>query len=237
MSFSDTRARMLNSEAQLVATFYEDAGATLTLADDAAALLLTVLLTAAPETTELELLVGDDNKLSGDVAGLQLAAQVFIGIRTFRAMRGGQRCLAAGYELEARALDRILIELQAHRSAIFQDETGAEALAWLQGERGRGISKKVNKTAPKDLYKNLSHDSHGDPIGVTRLMDTDGQSVFLSPKRTPSTRASLLLHAGEARDQAIAIAQLAKIEVSGLDELDAAIKAQWQALLAESEPA
>jgi hypothetical protein len=35
---------------------------------------------------------------------------------------------------------------------------------------------------------------------------------MLSPKRTPGTRASLLMHAGFARDQAVLVAGLADLE-------------------------
>lgn len=228
---------MLQCEARLVSSFEEDVAHDLSLADDAAALLLATAVRAAPEQVTAQLEISEDGSLKGDVAAIKLAAQLFIGIRAFRAMRASRSVLASGYELEARALDRIIVELLAHRTAIVEDESGAEALAWLQGERGWGISKRVNKITPKDLYKNLSHDSHGDPIGVQRLFDPDAQSVILSPKRTYATRATLLMHAGFARDQAVAIAELANLQLRGIDGLTAAIKARWAHLEKEADGA
>jgi hypothetical protein len=82
--------------------------------------------------------VAADESLAGDVNGLHTLAQVYIGIRVFRTIRAARAVLAMGYEAEARALDRIVVELQAHRQAIIADATGAEALAWLKRERVYG---------------------------------------------------------------------------------------------------
>jgi hypothetical protein len=226
-SVAHSREVMRQSESRLAATFAVDAGDDLSLADEAAALLMAVILRAAPERVTVEVEVADDGSIKGDVRACHLAAQLFIGIRAFRAMRASQSVLAYGYEIEARALDRIIIELLAHRKAINDDASGAEAIAWLQGERAWGISKRVNAVTPKDLYKNLSHDSHGDPVGVERLYDSDSDSVVLSPTRTKACRATLLMHAGFARDQAVAISRLAGFELGGIDALTTAIRRRW----------
>lgn len=230
ISTGDARETMRQSEARLTSSFHEDVADDLSIADDSAALLLAVILRTAPEAVSIELHLDEDGTPQGDVATLQLAAQLFIGIRAFRAMRASQFVLASGYELEARALDRIIVELLAHRQAIVEDASGAEALAWLNGERGWGISKRVTEITPKDLYKNLSHDSHGDPVGVARLIDPDTQNIIVSPNRTLATRATLLMHAGFARDQAVVIAQLAGLHPEGIDGLTTAIKSRWALL-------
>lgn len=115
-----------------------------------------------------------------------------------------------------------------HRRAILNDPAGTEAKAWVEGRRGRGIGKRVTAQTSHDLYFNLSMDSHGDPRPISRLHDPETNTITLEPRRTAATRASLLLHAGFARDQAVAIATLCEMPLGGVDELDAAIKAGWQ---------
>jgi hypothetical protein len=220
-------------EINLAASFEADVGADLDVADAAAALLLTILLHAAPEKRTTDLFVAEDGTLHGDLNAVNLAAQVLIGVRAWRAMRGARAVLAAGYELECRALDRIIVELMAHRRAILDDDGGTEAVAWLKGERSWGISKRVNAMMPDGLYKNLSHDSHGDPVGVGRLMDAELQAINPTPKRTAGTRASLLMHAGFASEHALVIAQLAGLELDGVEHLTAAIDERRAALEAD----
>jgi hypothetical protein len=123
-----------------------------------------------------------------------------------------------------------LVELAAHRMAIIDDPSGSEALAWLSRERLRQISKRVGAIAPEDLYRNLSTDSHGDPAPVLRLFDTATEAVQIEPRRTGAAAASLWLYAGFARDQAMLIARLAGIELSGLDVFDAALAVAWSAV-------
>jgi hypothetical protein len=223
VNFEQAREAMRSTEAAMLGSFEEDVGAELKLADDACALLLAVLsnvgqrtgsLTEDPET-------GD---LSGDVETLRLLAQLYIGIRMLRVIRAARGILAFGYEREAPALDRILVELAAHRREILDDESGGEALAWLRRERKHGITKKVGKYAPGDLYANLSTDAHGDPAPVDRLRDIDGM-INLSPKRGIPTRASLvIMYSGMARDQAVVLAAAAGITLKGVDDLDGRIR-------------
>jgi hypothetical protein len=100
----------------------------------------------------------------------------------------------------------------------------------LRRERVFGIAKRVKASgAPDDLYANLSTDSHGDPAPVQRLIGPDGK-IALAPTRGNATRATLLMHAGFARDQAVSIAAGAGITVEGIAELDQAIQAGWERL-------
>lgn len=89
---------------------------------------------------------------------------------------------------------------------------------------------------PTDRYKNLSHDSHGDPEAVRNLIDTTARVIKLEPRRTVATRASLLVHAGFSRDQAAVIAEAAGLELEGLDRLNAAIRTIWDGLGKELPP-
>lgn len=169
---------------------------------------------------------------------LQLAAQRIIGVRMFRAMRAASAVLSIGYEPEARALDRIIVELVAHRKTIQADSTGDEAERWLNGDAGFGITKKVNAMQPEDLYKNLSQDAHGDPRAVWRLYDAESNAFMLGPQRAPfAARASLLMHAGVAVDQTELLGALGQLEITGLDELSGAIRASHGRLIRDGEAA
>ncbi|HEX5923820.1 MAG TPA: hypothetical protein VFY45_08310 [Baekduia sp.] len=225
----------LGQERRLSASFEADAGQDLDVADYAASLLLAILTQATPEPTTIAININaEDDTISGNVEQLHLHAQVYIGVRAWRAMRASRAVLSVGYGSESRALDRIIIELQAHRRSILDDPSGKEARAWLQGERGRGISARVKKITPTDLYKNLSHDSHGDPVPVQRLYDEASGSLLLSPRRERTARASLLMHAGFARDQAVLIAELARLEFGGVVRaLDEVINSRRDVLAAE----
>lgn len=50
------------------------------------------------------------------------------------------------------------------------------------------------------------------------------------PRSTKATRASLLMHAGFARDQSVTIATFAGIELEGVSAFDNAIRAGWDRL-------
>jgi hypothetical protein len=234
VSFEDARRALVEVEARLAESFGTDAAAELSVSEGATALLLAVVLRVGERTVKLE--VDAAGSVSGgDVAILQLAAQAVIGVRALRVTRAARQVLSIGYESEARALDRIIIELQAHRTAILADESGSEALAWLRGERGFGITKRVKAVTPDGLYKGLSHDSHGDPVPVFALFDAQEGHLQVAPRRTAATRASLAMHAGFARDQAVLIASQAGVELDGVDELDAAIRSAKEALDTEYE--
>lgn len=169
---------------------------------------------------------------------LQLGAQRVIGIRIFRTARAASAVLSIGYEPEARALDRIIVELVAHRNTIQDDPTGEEAHRWLSGEARHGITKKVKAMQPEDLYKNLSQDAHGDPQAVWRLYDAESEGFILGPQRRPlAARASLLMHAGTAHYQVTLLAALGGLKVSGLEELSAEIRASHDRLSQDGEVA
>lgn len=211
---------MLEAEEQLADNFAAHAAPMLGLADRASALLMAVLLSAPTGSASIDINESDE-VVGGDASALHLLAHLSIGARGLRVVRAGRATLACGWEPEARAHDRILVELSAHRQAITEDPSGTEALAWLNGKRGRGISARVRKYAPADLYRNLSTDSHGDPAPVARLLDPETGVMQIEPRRSSATHASLWLYAGFARDQAVVTAEAAGISLSGIDEFDA----------------
>lgn len=174
---------------------------------------------------------------SGAGPVLQLYAQQIIGIRIFRTVRAAMAVLAIGYEPETRALDRIIVELIAHRKAIDEDPSGEEARLWLDGKRDHGISAKVNAMQPTDMYRHLSQDSHGDPRAVWRLFHEESGAIILGPTRRPlAARASLLMYAGVCVDQAGIVAALAGLSVGGHEELAERVRAGWRELEANESP-
>jgi hypothetical protein len=175
-----------------------------------------------------------------DEAGsvLQLYAQQVIGIRVFRTIRAAMAVLEVGYEPEARALDRILVELIAHRRTIQGDPSGEEARLWLEGKRSRGITAKINAMQPKDLYASLCQEAHGDPRAVWRLCDEQSNSLMLGPQRRPlAARSSLLMYAGTACDQTKLVAALASFRISGLEELVEQVRSGWKRLSDDGDDA
>ena len=232
--FTQSRQALLQLEAELAEQFVSSAGPLLDLVDDACALLMAVLLSAPAGTTSIEL-DEEGAVVGGDVPALHLLAQVTLGVRGLRVIRAGRATLVYGWEPEARAQDRVLVELAAHRSAILSDASGTEAIAWLARERVRGISARVRAMAPGDLYANLSSDSHGDPAPVGRLLNPETGEMQIEPRRSGATRASLWLYAGFARDQAVVTARAAGITLRGVDDFDAAMEKARIALEAEHD--
>lgn len=165
---------------------------------------------------------------------LRLYALMLMGVRALRSARAARAVLAFGYESEARQHDRVLVELISHRHAVVADESGKAAFDWLKGKAGKGITAKVNAMQAEELYRNLSHDAHGDPNPVLRMMIEQGSDVdtplIIGPVRSVSTRASLLMHAGFLRDQAVVTAQFANLELAGVERLDAEIREGWRRL-------
>jgi hypothetical protein len=225
MQFHEAVESIARTETQLFASYEHDVGRELQLVDRTSALLLIILEHTQGRTGVIE--VDDEtNKVTGgDVETLRLCAQFVIGIRVLRVVRAGRAVLAFGYEPEARAFARILVELHAHRREILRDESGEEARAWLARERRYKLGEKVSEDAPPDLYDNLSSDAHGDPTPVERLADPSTGNLELAPGRDARTQAALVLYAEMARDQAVVIAAHARVRLSGVDEVDRDIQA------------
>ena len=212
----ETYDRLLAVEASARDQFISEAHAEAPLADAASALLLMVLLTVDERSRDVTV----DHRLNGLARAALLEAQLFLGVRIFRTIRAARSVLAAGYEPEARAHHRVLLELVAHRNAICDDPTGRQAAAWLSGKKAQGVSASVKAMTEPGLYSRLSHYSHGGPEPVLHLLDTEGQTLFLGPGHSIATRASLLLHAGIAREQAMVISALDGTPLDSPDGFD-----------------
>jgi hypothetical protein len=209
-------------EQQLYNSFEKDVGHELELADQAVTFLIGVSSSARERDIETDAdVVGVP---IGDVKSIKLFALRVMGLRAFRVIRASRAMLAFGYEPESRANDRILVELQTHRNAILSDPTGTEAVAWLKGERGRGIGRRTEELWRDGVYAHLSMDSHGDPRPIGRLANLETGEIDGRPRRTLATRISLLTHARFAYDLAVFVARLAGVEVA-VEVLDEAIRA------------
>ncbi len=237
---SEDRTEVVNAgfleatEAKMRASFLADAGLEARLVDTASALLVRTLESVPPGQGKALLNEAGEPVYQVDRDRIILAAMSIVGTKALRVIRAARAVLASGFESEAGALDRILVELMAHRRAILDDPTASEALAWLRRERKYGISKRVAAMGSREVYENLCVDAHGDPEAVLRLRDPETNTIELGPQRGSGTRASLLLYAGFARDHAGLVAQLSDTtSIQGMDRLDAGIDAAWQRLKLE----
>lgn len=84
--------------------------------------------------------VGEDLAQWRQADSVRVTASMVGGIRAFRAVRAGMAILASGYELEADAMSRVLLELFVETRSAVQDASGETARVWLSGGRERGIS-------------------------------------------------------------------------------------------------
>lgn len=231
---------MRRVERALSETYERDTADELELQDRCAAFLGLVICSVPEASINLEVdRAGVPRGDEEEIRKLKLCALQFIAIRALRSARAARAVLAVGYEPEARTHDRVLAELISHRSAVVADPSGKAALDWLKGKAGKGITAKVNAMQPEDLYRSLSQDSHGDPHPVLRMMaeqEAGGERpLTIGPARSVAARASLLMHAGFMRDQAVAIAHFAGLELSGVENIDAAIREGWRRLDDEAD--
>ena len=134
--------------------------------------------------------------------------------RILRLARGGMAGVSAGYEAEARILDRAMFETRARREQVLADESGELARKWLAGKLEKEIAASVRASLPIDdpevasqIYKDLSRDAHGNldhfAAGLVRERSDGGYFIGFSPHRTQSSRKSLFLYAwlsGEASE-------------------------------------
>lgn len=134
--------------------------------------------------------------------------------RILRLARGGMAVGSAGYEAEARVLDRAIFETRGRREQVLADPSGGLARKWLDGKLEGGIATSVRESLPvadpgvaSQIYKDLSRDAHGHldrfVAGLVRERPHGGYLIGFSPFRTNSSRKSLFLYAwlcGEASE-------------------------------------
>jgi hypothetical protein len=152
--FNEVNNAVLDAERAALDSFGEAASTEARLCDEAS----TALLCALQLSPKGAMGVHQDMRtgaLSRDVDGLFLAAHYVLGVRTFRTVRAARAVLAAGWEPEVAPHIRVLLELQAHQRVIDEDLSGREALRWLKGKAGHGITAKVAALGVKELYVRL----------------------------------------------------------------------------------
>ena len=150
-----------------------------------------------------------------DPARVLRQALLVSSARIFRLARAGMATLAAGYEAEARILDRALWETRARCIQAVEDPSGETAHKLLAGKLDQRITAAVRDTVPtvdpemaKRLYRDLSGDAHPDlrqfMMRLIRETPTGGYEMGFSPHRSQASRQSLFLYAwfaGEATER------------------------------------
>jgi hypothetical protein len=154
--------------------------------------------------------------------------------RVFRLARAGMAVLAAGYEAEARGLDRSLWETRAFQKRALADESGAFARKLLAGRLEGGLSAAVVESLPtidpdqvRSLYRALSGDVHPDlrqfMSNLLREKPTGGYEMSFSPGRTPGARRSLFLYAWFAGETTIEVGLRTGVDLPHHAELELAL--------------
>jgi hypothetical protein len=153
--------------------------------------------------------VGEDKALWGLADTVRVTAAMVGGIRAFRAVRAGMAILASGYELEADAMSRVLLELFVETGSAVHDSSGDTARAWLSGGRVRGIGSRVKAAMPhsSSTYGDVSRAAHGDPRAIIGLAISEGDDhvVEWGAKQTKATARCLVGYAVGARDMAVLV--------------------------------
>jgi hypothetical protein len=174
-------------------------------------------------------------------ASMRETALVYASIRAFRTVRAAINVISVGYPLEAEPYTRILLELFQHAKAVIADSSDAEARAWLNGERGHGISRRVKKAMnDKSVYAHLSQTSHGDARALARALTRrtpSGFEIEWGPRRTDQTEQQLRVLALAAREFSVLLEEVGFGEQPHLDVVDQALEkalpgwrpdAEWQ---------
>ncbi len=154
-------------------------------------------------------------------------ALLYMGLYSARVARAALVTIACGYAPEAMAFKRIILELHTRAQEVIKDQSGEKARQWI-GERPQKASAGLE---PLDLWRNLSHSAHADPLHITTFLaisEDDGtRLVTLPERRAEIDNVTLAMFAGEVRDIAVMIAEKRGVSVVGLEELTAEIQANW----------
>jgi hypothetical protein len=216
------------AEIRLQKSFADDCGPQLLLVERAMVALSEVMASVAPVGPPHH--PGEIGLPQAGPENLALGAQFMIGVRALRVIQAARPMLAAGYEREALANNRIIVELIEHRRAIRKDATGEEARQWLTSPRGHGIGKRIRELAKGDLYKLESYAAHGDPRLIIPLVDPVRHSVPLAPARSDLTEKSLVLYAGFLIDHIKVIGELTGSLSPWFVPLRRALEVEWEKL-------
>ena len=136
---------------------------------------------------------------------MRLYALSNIGSLAVRAACSTLLLLSSGYEADAHAPTRRLMELYARASVIFDDKAGSHAQNWFrnrnQGSPARLVQKYLGDQA-KNLMDLLSRSTHDDSRGLQLLWDppawiqvpNEARSINVFPTRTPRHASALLYY-------------------------------------------
>jgi len=150
-------------------------------------------------------------------------ATVMLAVRLFHAIRATMAVLGAGYEVEGRAVARLMLETRARLLEVTEDASPETARRWLERKPNRNVTEAIQASVreldpelARHLYGGLSQDSHADVGGILRSLttvDEDLRAVIAwGPHRTEDTRRSLLLCAAFAAEAATLLAVEADVE-------------------------
>jgi hypothetical protein len=167
---------------------------------------------------------GAPRPASGSPGSVRLHGLAVVAVRTLRAARAGMQVLASGYEVEARAFDRVLLELKVRCRLILNDATGQQTVDWMRGRHSPNMTAAIKKThsAPDGYYAFLSPDSHGDAQSVARalLLDISGvPAINWGPAHSRASLYSLHTYASYSFEVAVHLAEEAGVNVSRRDAL------------------
>jgi hypothetical protein len=166
---------------------------------------------------------------------LRLGAMLGIAIRTLRAMRASLAVLSVGYETEAAVYDRLLIELRGRMAQVANDPTGEMARRWLAGEAPTRISRLWSDETMKSLYASLSTAVHADSRTFGHLLEPSLDTIFIGPKRTALTRASLIAQCVVAYEIIVTLSKETDVKIEGIQDLLVEIAEASVALKADFE--
>ena len=161
-------------------------------------------------------------------------AMLILAVRQLRATRAGMAVHAVGWEVEARALDRLVIEVRARLWQVRQDLTDETGRLWLGGKLSGEIAVAVRASLigvederARSLYRALSQDAHADPGGIVRSLTTVDDDLAAEIKWGPSCtvagRQSLALFAAFAAETATLLSTEAGIDHPDSDRLAASV--------------
>jgi hypothetical protein len=150
-------------------------------------------------------------------------AMTMLAVRLFHAIRATMAVLGAGYEVEGRAMARLVIETRARLLEVSTDVSDETARRWLERNPKTKIIEAVQASAPgldpdvaRHLYGGISQDSHADVGGIMRSLTTVDEDLSAlikwGPYRTTDTQRSLLLCAVFGAEAATSLATEAKVE-------------------------
>ncbi len=166
--------------------------------------------------------------------------------RVFRLARAGMTVLAAGYEGEARIMDRALLETRARVAQALLDDTGETAQRWLEGRLKGELTAAIRNSLPGTphedvtrLYRFLSGDTHPDArqqLAVLLHRDDSGAfSARFGPHRGQTAERSLFLCAWLSAEATALLGTRFGVPIEHHDQLEEALLA-WAADLHATKP-